>query len=183
MAKKIGDINLIKYRKGELKMKEYNEYNINAIRKLIEKGKKYRTQYDTEEEMLRKENIHFAEYRFIKLGFEYPTFNPQPRLFYRIGEPLVDEGNCYMPSFNFAEDRREDGVSVVTTEWLHSLKSIFFGTYDEKIKEKGVYKIYGFSLPDTGGDDEILIVPLQWAEKTKIQTRNGLEIAVKKIGL
>ena len=69
---------------------------------------------------------------------------------------------------------------MVTTAWLNSMKSVFFGSTDEHIKTRGVYKIKGFALPTTGGDDETLIVPLDLAEKTRIRTRNGLAKAVKQ---
>lgn len=47
------------------------------------------------------------------------------REYYRIGEPRCDGHGCYLPSYNFAEDRPENGVSVVTTAWLNSFKSVF----------------------------------------------------------
>lgn len=83
-----------------------------------------------------------------------------------------------MPSYNFAEDRPEDGVSVVTAAWLNSFKSVFFNTTDENISKRGVYKIKGFSLPGTGGDNETMICPMDWAVKTDIKTREDLEKAV-----
>ena len=54
----------------------------------------------------------------------------------------------------------------------------FFGTTDEELKAEGVYKIRGFELPGCGGDDEKMIKPIDWAEKTDIVTREGLEAAV-----
>ena len=110
-----------------------------------------------------------------------PNFEPIIGEFYRIGEPRENGYGKYKPSWNYAEDRPEDGVSVVTSAWLNSMKSVFFNTTDENIEKRGVYKIRGFALPSSGGDGETLICPLDWAEKTRIRTRDGLERAVKRI--
>lgn len=101
--------------------------------------------------------------------------------FLRIGEPQINQGVYYMPSWNSAEDRREIGVSVITLEWLHSLKSVLFGAHDdETLRSRGVYRITGVVI-GYGGDGEPLIVPTKWAEKTRIRTYAGLENAVKKM--
>lgn len=167
-------------RKQVMKRNEYNEYNLSQIKKMIERGKKFRKQFDTEDEMLYNVDLNFYEYRFVLIGFDFPDFEPKVEEFYRIGEPAIDDSGCYKSSWNYAEDHREDGVSVVTTAWLNSMKSVFFGSDDETLRIRGVYKIKGFALPTTGGDDEVLIVPLDWAEKTRIRTRNGLAKAVKQ---
>lgn len=163
---------------------EYNQFNYTYIKKLIKKGQEHAKQYATEEELVYNTDYSLSEYEFIAMGFFNPDFVPgQIQEFYRIGEPHKDEfDGSYKPSWNFAEDRPENGVSVVTTAWLHSLKSVFFNTTDENIAARGVYKIKGFIIPNRGGDDEILICPMDWAVKTRIRTRAGLEKAVKKIG-
>lgn len=163
---------------------KYNEYSLTTIKKIIEQGKNLRNRFSTMDELEMNTDFRFDELRFVEIGFNFPDFEPNVAEFYRIGEPAVDNySGCYKNSWNFAEDRREDGVSVVTTAWLNSMKSVFFGSTDEHIKARGIYKIKGFALPTTGGDDEPLIVPLDWAEKTKIRTRNGLAKAVKNIGI
>ena len=88
-------------------------------------------------------------------------------------------GDCYKSSYNYADERPEDGISVVTIEWLHSLKSVFFGAHDDdKLKNRGVYRIKGIQI-GFGGDDEPVIYATDWAEKTRIRTFTGLEKAVK----
>lgn len=162
-------------------MKKYNQYSIEYIKKLIEKGKKHISEYDSLDELIHFTDYTLPELEFVQIGFCFPDFTPEAKYFLRIGEPTIDESNCYRASYNYADDKREAGVSVVSTTWLHSLKSVFFNTTDENIAQRGVYKIYGFQLPQKGGDDEPLICPLDWAKKTKIRTREGLEKAVKKL--
>lgn len=164
------------------KREAYNGYSYKTIKKLISKGQEFSKKYSTLNELLYSENVSFDEWELIALGYENPNYIPQIGTFYRIGEPILDiHKGCYRPSYNFAEDRSEEGVSVVTTKWLNSLKSIFWGADDEKIKKLGVYKITGVILPYVGGDDEITIFPLDYAKKTYIKTRNGLERAVKTL--
>lgn len=158
---------------------DYNEFRFEKIKELVKEGQDAATKYDTLDELIHSQDFGFAEFEYIAMGFENPDWEiGEIKTFYRIGEPMIDEGGAYVNSYNHAADRPEDGVSVVTTEWLHSLKSVFFGTTDEKLKAKGVYKIRGFELPGCGGDDEKLIKPIDWAEKTDIVTREGLEAAV-----
>lgn len=114
-------------------------------------------------------------YSAIKYGDKILPFVEKE--FYRIGEPKMNY-NCYSPSFNFAENKPEEGVSVVTTEWLQSLKSIFFGTDDATLKRRGVYKIKGFVI-GFGGDDEPLIYPTDFAEKLTKCNKKTLEKLVK----
>ena len=158
---------------------DYNEFSFNKIKRLVREGRNAAFEYDTIEEFVHSKDFGFTEWEYIAMGFENPAWEiGEIKTFYRIGEPLIDEGGAYINSYNHAEDRPEDGVSVVTIGWLHSLKSVFFGTNDEEIAAKGVYKIRGFELPTCGGDDEKLIKPIDWAEKTDIVTREGLEAAV-----
>lgn len=159
----------------------YNEFSFEKIKKLVKQGQDAETKYNTLGELLHSRDFGFSEWEYISMGFENPDWEiGEIKTFYRIGEPLIDGGGTYRNSYNHAADRPENGVSVVTTEWLHSLKSVFFGTTDEKLKAKGVYKIRGFELPGRGGDDEKLIKPIDWAEKTDIVTREGLEAAVSE---
>lgn len=159
----------------------YNEFSFEKIKKLVKEGQEAATKYDTLVELLYSRDFGFTEWEYISLGFENPTWEiGEIKTFYRIGEPLIDDGGAYRNSYNHAADRPEKGVSVVTTEWLHSLKSVFFGTSDDKIEARGVYKIRGFELPTCGGDDEKLIKPIDWAEKTAIVTREGLAAAVSE---
>lgn len=164
---------------------KYNEYSFSTIKKLISQGQEAAKKGVTKEEFTYTTDYSLAEYEKIMIGFDYPDYdfnNVEIKEYYRIGEPILNAGGSYKPSYNFAEQRPEDGVSVVTLGWLHSFKSIFFNTTNENIKKRGVWKIKGFALPSKGGDDELLIIPLDFAEKTKIRTRDGLEKAVKKAG-
>lgn len=158
---------------------EYNEYPFSRIERFIEKGKKAREEEKNEAELAYMASS-LGEFEFMKLGYDNPNFEPIIGEFYRIGEPREDGYGKYKPSWNYAEDRPEDGVSVVTSAWLNSMKSVFFNTTDENIEKRGVYKIRGFALPSSGGDEETLICPLDWAEKTRIRTRDGLERAVER---
>ncbi len=163
---------------------KYNQYSLNYIKKLIAKGQEATKEFNDIESFIYGTDYHFNEYDFLGLGFKNPDFDVDSieiKEYYRIGEPVLDYGGKYYNSYNFAEERSEAGVSVVTTEWLHSLKSIFFGTDDNKIASKGVYKIKGFAIPHVGGDDETLIIPMDFAEKTDIKTRDELEKAVENI--
>lgn len=158
---------------------DYNEFSFEKIKELVKQGQDAATKYSTMMDLLYSQEFGFAEWEYIAMGFENPDLEiGEIKTFYRIGEPLINDGGAYRNSYNYAADRPEDGVSVVTTEWLHSLKSVFFGTSDEKLKARGVYKIRGFELPGCGGDGEKLIKPVDWAEKTDIVTREGLEAAV-----
>ncbi len=164
---------------------EYNQYSYGKIKNLIATGQEAARKGLREEELVRNSSFSLPEFEFVMIGLENPDFVPgEIQYFYRIGEPRMDvTGSCYVNSYNYADDRPENGVSVVTTEWLNNLKSVFFGTSDDDIKNRGVYKIKGFVVPGCGGDDEILICPMDWAEKTRIRTRAGLARAVKKIGM
>ena len=115
---------------------------------------------------------------FIKMGYNGET--PEEKVYYRIGEPRINHYNgTYYDSHNFADDTQENGISVVTTEWLHSVKSVFFGAHtDEILNSRGVYKIRGIEI-GKGGDGEPLIYAMDWAEKTRIRTYAGLEKAVR----
>lgn len=164
---------------------KYNEYSFEKIKEFIAEGQRAFLNYRSLEELLYSADYSLREWEYIELGFKNPDWTiGEAETFYRIGEPVLDKNmGCYKSSYNYADDRPECGVSVVTSSWLHSMKSIFFGTSDEDIQKKGVYKITGFKLPCTGGDGEIMVKPLEWAEKTRIRTRKGLEkvVAEKKL--
>lgn len=51
----------------------------------------------------------------------------------------------------------------------------------QKLKAKVFIKSKDFAIPNVGGDDEILIIPMDFAEKTDIKTRDELEKAVAKL--
>lgn len=163
---------------------KYNEYSFEKIKKLIAEGRAAAMKGQSMMDFLYSTDYKLQEYRFAAMGFENVDFIPgEIREFYRIGEPIIDEGGCYKNSYNYKDNRPENGVSVVTTKWLDSITSIFFGTSDDIIAKRGIYKIRGFIIPGSGGDGEPLICPMGWAEKTRIRTRAGLYRAVKRIGL
>lgn len=164
---------------------DYNAYSANMLAKiharahqLLDDGISYREYMDTVD--ILSYGLEKAE--LLHAFMENPDLSPQPVSFYRIGEPRLNaNGDQYAPSTNFAEDRAEDGVSVVTTKWLNSLKSVFFGAHDDaRIAARGVYKVRGVII-GYGGDDEPLIYPIAWAEKTNIKTYKQLARAVRAL--
>ncbi|MCC8170140.1 MAG: hypothetical protein LIO59_07280, partial [Oscillospiraceae bacterium] len=95
----------------------------------------------------------------IRAAFRNPEQIPDTsdqKTYYRIGDLRTNGYSGYMPSQNFATGNDELGVSVISSEWLNNLKSIFFGLSDEKIAERGVYEVVGFEVAK-GGDGEPLI--------------------------
>lgn len=148
---------------------------------IASEGKNFDT---TIEEMIYNDEFEMWEIdsnaiEFVKMGYEGRTL-PEEKTYYRIGEPRINHYNgTYYNSHNFADDKQESGISVVTTEWLQSLKSVFFGAHnDDTLKARGIYKIRGIQI-GIGGDGEPLIYAVDWAEKTRIRTYAGLEKAVK----
>lgn len=90
-------------------------------------------------------NIAGSAYNSYHRNGYIPTF--EIKKWYRIGKPILDEGGfTYKNSWNFAENRREDGISVITKEWLNSFKAIFFNITDEAVQKKGIYEIEGFVI-------------------------------------
>ncbi len=133
----------------------------------------------TMDQLLYSNNFSMQEWDIVAIGYENPDYNPvEIKDFYRIGEPRTDIYGNIKNSWNYADDKAEKGVSVVTLEWLHSLKSVFFNAA-EKIKNRGVYKISGILLPYNGGDGEPLIYPIGIAEKMRARSVSGLEKLIK----
>lgn len=151
--------------------KEYNGYSANSVKELFNIGAfsngDERDLYYT----LAREGYNDPDAMHIAMcGYEYKDcgFDLSVNEYYRIGEPIEDSmGNQYQFSNNFAEGKKEDGVSVITDKWLHSMKSVFFGIDDEKIAKVGIWKVTGIQIV-VGGDDEPLVYPIQWAERTNL---------------
>lgn len=162
---------------------DYNSYSLDTVKRLIKRGQQLSEKYDNFTKLMYNESLNFGETKFIGIGFDNPTFNTEllkTQKFLRIGEPAVDSfGNEYLASYNHGGDYRENGVSVVTSSWLKSMKSVFFVSSDEKLASRGVYEIEGIDLNFQGGDDETLIYPTSWAKKTNIKSRKKLETVVK----
>lgn len=164
----------------------YNGYGIKTISKLFELGKEFKQKdMNTSEVVDALWELGYQDVESLNIvsaGMNYGDRigTIEERTYYRIGEPIVDSyGSFYKNSYNYAEDRPEIGISVVTENWMNSLKSVFFGAHDnEKLKAKGIYKIKGVQI-GFGGDDEPIIYATDWAEKTKITTVNGLMKAIK----
>lgn len=161
---------------------KYNGYSVEIITKLFEIGKQ---QLDVDAALDAVEKIANPAdewvWAIVEGGKQYgdEIDKLEEKTYYRIGEPRICRwDDNYYPSHNFAEDRNEIGVSVVTEAWLHSLKSIFFGA-DERCKTRGVWEIKGV-LIGFGGDDEPLIVPTDWAKKTRVRSLSGLTKLVKE---
>ena len=171
-----------KYAKTGNKERDYrhNSYGVKGVKKYIKAGQ----ECEDRDELTRKiyssdldsDAIHLMELGFKNKDFDVETMKISTYL--RIGEPS-EAYDQYQSSYNSADDVMEDGVSVVTSAWLKSMKSVFFGSSNDDLKRKGVYEIKGIRLPSTGGDDETLIYPTDWAKKTSIKTNSGLKKAVK----
>ena len=155
----------------------YNQYSLKRIERFIAEGAKYKD-LSMREFIDKTEEYGYGALPFLSIGREHPDFKPEIKTYYRIGEPRLSPDGTYKSSYNYADDKPEEGISVVTSEWLHSMKSVFFGVSNEDLKRRGVYKITGFELPSKGGDNEKLIIPMDWAVKTRITTKRGLEKAV-----
>ena len=166
-------------------MKKYNGYSGKTVKRLFEIGKECEQKGMTASEVVdRLAELGYTNdeaYNIALAGMKYgDRITIEEKTWYRIGEPAIDwYSDCYKNSYNYADERPEEGISVVTAEWLHSLKSVFFGAHDDdKLRSRGVYRIKGVQI-SFGGDDEPVIYPTSWAEKTKIRTFAGLEKAVK----
>lgn len=166
-------------------MPKYNGYSEKVIKRLFEIGmdceQEGMTAYEVVDRLAEQGFTSDDSYNIALAGMKYgDRITIKEKIWYRIGEPVLDwYGDCYKSSYNYSDERPEDGVSVVTIEWLHSLKAVFFGAHDgNKLKNRGVYKIKGVQI-GFGGDDEPVIYATDWAEKTRIHTFKGLEKAVK----
>ncbi|MCD8201922.1 MAG: hypothetical protein LUD47_07650 [Clostridia bacterium] len=166
---------------------KYNQYSLNKIRDLVTRGQKYAAEGKTYEELLyggKLNDLSFDAQMMMCLGLEYPKWDvPEIKTYYRIGEPSIDTyGGTYHNSYNSMENRPEKGISVATPEWLDGT---FFDTTDKNITRRGVWEIKGIELPTHGGDDEPLIIPMDWARRTNIKTHSGLKqklVSAKKGG-
>lgn len=166
-------------------MKKYNGYSGKTVKQLFELGKEYEQKGMTTSDVVdRLEEMGYGDaeaYSIAVAGMKYgDRITIEEKIWYRIGEPAIDYySDCYKNSYNYADERPEEGISVINTEWLHSLKSVFFGAHDDdKLKSRGVYRIKGVQI-GFGGDDEPIIYATDWAERTRIRTFAGLEKAVK----
>lgn len=165
---------------------KYNGYSGKTVKRLFEIGKECEQKGMTASEVVdRLAELGFTNDEAYNIAFAGMKYGDritiiEEKNWYRIGEPAMDwYGGCYKSSYNYADGCPEEGISVVTTEWLHSLKSIFYGAHDDdKLKSRGVYRIKGVQI-GFGGDDEPVIYATGWAEKTRIRTFSGLEKAVK----
>lgn len=167
-------------------MKKYNGYSGKTVKRLFEIGKDCEQKGMTVAEVVdRLAELKFTNDEAYNIAFAGMKYGDritaiEEKTWYRIGEPAIDYySDCYKNSYNYADERPEEGISVINTEWLHSLKSVFFGAHDDdKLKSRGVYRIKGVQI-GFGGDDEPIIYATDWAEKTRIRTFAGLEKAVK----
>lgn len=166
-------------------MKKYNGYSGKTVKRLFELGKEYEQKGMTTSEVINcLAELGFESDEACEIAFAGMKYGDriaiEEKNWYRIGEPAIDwYGDCYKNSYNYADERPEEGISVVTSKWLHSLKSVFFGAHDDAtLKSRGVYRIKGVQI-GFGGDDEPVIYATDWAERTKIRTFAGLEKAVK----
>lgn len=151
-------------------MKEkYGSYSVNTVKSIYEIAKTVTDEYDLYDKIEQK--YGFEGCKIAKVAYDaykYDGYVPdfEVKTFYRIGEPRLNEiGTAYRNSHNFADDRQESGISVISKGWLHSLKSVFFGISDDKIKNRGIWAIKGFII-GYGGDDEPLIYATDWAVRT-----------------
>ena len=149
-------------------MKKYG-WNIDEIKNLLMKGQNIKNNNELYDVMSKYSLI---EFEIISIGYDLKNedINFNIHTYYRIGEPKVNEmGTAYLPSYNFATEKREKGVSCISLNWLNSLKSVFFNITDERIEKDGIWEIKGIKIA-TGGDDEPLIIPVDWAKKTNFKS-------------
>lgn len=163
---------------------KYNSYSAKMLAKIRERAQDLLQRGVTLTEYLNSVDLFsygLEKANLLEAFMNNPELTAEEQVFFRIGEPAVNGGaDQYAPSTNFAEQKAEAGVSVVTPSWLHSLKSVFFGAHDDdKLAARGVYAIKGVVI-GYGGDGEPLIYPTAWAKKTKIKTYDALEKAVSK---
>lgn len=167
-------------------MNKYNGFKAKTIEKLFELGKEFASKNMDDYEVIHTlDRMGFRSFEASEIVFAGMVYGDritiEEKTWYRIGEPTIDTfENCYKNSYNFADDKPENGISVVTSDWLNSMKSVFFGAHDsEKLKSRGVYKIKGVQI-GFGGDDEPVIYATDWAEKTRIRTFTGLKKVVSE---
>ena len=151
-------------------MAKYNGYSINTVKKLYAIG----TEASGERELSNTlEEAGYVDYDAMQIamaGYLYGSeITIEEKEYYRIGEPAIAYDQ-YLPSSNFAENKKEAGVSIITTKWLHSISAIFFSDK----AARGIYKMTG-TVIGFGGDDEPVIYPTNWAEKTNIKNLDELE--------
>lgn len=157
---------------------KYNGYSVNQFKEIYNMGIGCKTVYEVMDKLEMNGYHDVKSTEIACLGMENGEAEIEEKTWYRIGEPIVEMyGNYYKNSYNYAEDRPEAGISVINSQWLNSLKSIFFGVI-EKVKTVGVYEIKGIQI-GTGGDDEPLIYATDWAKKTRIRSVSGLRKLVK----
>lgn len=161
---------------------KYNCYSIKTLNKYLEVAKDFRGKGLDPYQLLKELKVlgytSCSDVSMITNLIDSEVETIEEKTYYRIGEPVIDTyGNYYKPSYNFADDRPEIGVSVVTISWLNSLKSVFFGAHDpEKLKVRGIYEIKGVCIGFGG-----LIYPTGWAKKTKLRSVSGLIKALKAV--
>lgn len=112
---------------------EYNCYSIKTLNKYLEVAKEFRGKgldpYHLLEELKALGYTSFSDVNMITNLIDSEVETIEEKTYYRIGEPAIDTYGCYYkPSYNFANDRPEIGVSVVTISWLNNLKSVFFAS-------------------------------------------------------
>lgn len=141
----------------------YNAYTSDEMKKFYEYGISLKEKYSSLNELCEYEDFDDTDkLTMICAGFEGDTIDFTEKYFLRIGEPINNGYNQYRNSFNYADNRPEKGISILTFDWFNSIKAIMFGIDSSTLKKKGVYKIKGFIIA-YGGDDEPLIYATDWA--------------------
>lgn len=153
----------------------YNAYSYKTFCRLVKEGQDAQRAGKSDDDLFRE--YAFMDFNVVMIGYDNPDWIPEePKTFYRIGEPILDElAGEYRSSFNFMDNCPEMGVSVINKDWIESMRAVFFGISSDKLAKRGVYEIEGIRLPYKGGDGEPLIYPTNWAKKTRIQTVAGLK--------
>lgn len=161
-------------------MNIYQVCSIDTLKKAAEIGKTSGSESEVYERLMSADIDCDDTVTIAKAAFDGFEIDFTIKNWYRIGEPRVSYYvNKYVPSHNFAEDRQERGISVVSESWLHSLKGIFFNLSNEKLRARGVWEIEGFQI-GTGSDNEPIIFPTNWAKKTKVYSVSGIIKLLKK---
>ncbi len=155
---------------------EYSGYSAEEVKRLFELGQKG---YSTKSELkakLEKQGFSVEDeeaYRIALCGCKYKDMKLDivPKTWYRFGCPYLLENGKYLPSLNYSTRKREDGVSVVTTEWLSENGPWLL---EDSFERMGIWKIQGIQI----GEGPV-VYPLGLAEKTDISSVDELRKAVE----
>lgn len=155
---------------------EYSGYSAEEVKRLFELGQTgYETLLELEEELERQG--YSAEddeaLRIATCGYKFQDMelDVTPKTWYSIGCPYLLEEGKYLASVNRFTRVCEDGVLVVTAEWLSEYAPWIL---EDSFEIAGIWRIPGIQI----GEGPV-IYPLGLAEKTDISSVDELRKAVE----